>query len=133
MVLCVKYRKKLLLEQDRIDFLKNVCSEISKRYCFEFDAIGTDGDHMHIFVGSEPKYSPSQVMQAIKSITARMIFKAFPKIKKELWGGEFWSDGGYIGTVGDGVTAEIIRDYIENQGSDEEKKSYNQLKLFEFQ
>ena len=133
MVLCVKYRKKLLIDQERIDLFKNVCTEIGERYSFEFDAIGTDGDHVHIFVGSAPKYAPSKVMQVIKSITARQIFRVFPEIKKQLWGGEFWNDGGYIGTVGEGITAEIIRDYIGRQGSSEEKESYNQMKLFEFE
>jgi len=53
-------------------------------------------------------------MQILKSITAREFFKRFPEIKKLLWGGEFLSDGGYVGTVGDGVTADIIRNYVEN-------------------
>jgi len=133
MVLCVKYRKKLLLDPDLVKHLKNTCLRIGERYWFEFDAIGTDGDHVHIFVGSEPKYAPSRVMQIVKSITARELFKAHPEIKKELWGGEFWSDGGYIGTVGDGVTSEIVRNYIEQQGDPEEKESYKQLELFEFE
>ncbi len=132
MVLCIKYRKKLLMHQDRIDFLKNTYLEVGQRYCFQFDAIGTDGNHMHVFVGSEPKYSPSKVMQIIKSITAKQMFKAFPEIRKQLWGGEFWSDGGYVGTIGDGVTAEIIKDYVENQGSPEEKEDFAQMKLTEF-
>lgn len=84
------------------------------------------------FVGSEPKFSPSRVMQIIKSITAKRFFKEFPEIKKELWGSEFWSDGGYIGTVGEGVTAEIIRDYIEKQGMPKEKEGYKQMKLLDF-
>ncbi|WP_048048363.1 IS200/IS605 family transposase, partial [Methanosarcina mazei] len=62
MVFCVKYRKKLLLDIELVNFLKNICFEISERYCFEFDAIGSDGDHVHLFVGAEPKYSPSKVM-----------------------------------------------------------------------
>ena len=132
MVLCIKYRKKLLMHQDRIDLLKNTCLEIGQRYCFQFDAIGTDGNHMHVFVGSEPKYSPSRVMQIIKSITAKQMFKAFPEIRKQLWGGEFWSDGGYVGTIGDGVTAEIIRNYVENPGSPEEKEDFALMKLTEF-
>ena len=102
MVFCIKYRKKLLIDSGRINYIKFICSEIGKRYCFDFDAIGTDGDHVHIFIGAAPKYSPSKVMQIIKSITAREFFKQFPEIKKQLWGGEFWSDGGYVGTVGDG-------------------------------
>jgi putative transposase len=132
MVLCIKYRKKLLLEKERVEFIKHICFEIGKRYWFEFDAIGTDGDHVHVFVGAAPKYSPSKVMQIIKSISAKQMFKAFPEIKKELWGGEFWSDGGYIGTVGDGVTAEIILNYIEEQGTPEEKEGYKQMNLLEF-
>jgi len=53
------------------------------------------------------------------------MFKAFPEIKKELWGGEFWSDGGYIGTVGDGITAEIIRDYMRSKVPKKKKKGIN--------
>ncbi len=132
MVLCIKYRKRLIYESERIKFFNNVCEEIGKRYWFVFDAIGTDGDHVHIFIGAAPRYSPSRVMQIVKSITARELFKNYPEMKKQLWGGEFWSDGGYIGTVGDGVTADIIRDYVEKQGSMEEKDGYAQMKLFEF-
>ncbi|HDL02286.1 MAG TPA: IS200/IS605 family transposase, partial [Candidatus Pacearchaeota archaeon] len=48
-------------------------------------------------------------------------------LRKELWGGEFWSDGGFVGTVGEGINAEIIRKYIEGQG----RKS-GQLRLVDF-
>ncbi len=71
-------------------------------------------------------------MQIIESITAKRFFREFPKSKKELWDSEFWSDGRYIGTVGEGVTAEIIRDYIEKQGMPEEKEGYKQMKLLDF-
>ncbi len=67
MVFCLKYRKNLFLGTELINFLKNLCFEISERYCFEFEVIGSDGDHVHLFVGAEPKYSPSKVMQIIKS------------------------------------------------------------------
>jgi putative transposase len=132
MVFCIKYRKKILIDPDRINYIKFICSEIGERYCFDFDAIGTDGDHVHIFIGAAPKYAPSKVMQILKSITAREFFKRFPEIKKQLWGGEFWSDGGYVGTVGDGVTADIIRNYVEKQGTKEEKDAYKQMNLLDF-
>ena len=70
-----------------------------------------------------------RIMQIIKSITAKSIFKKYPDIKKQLWGGNFWSEGEYIGTVGDGVTTDIIKRYFETQGSNEEKKGYKQMKL----
>ena len=117
MVLCVKYGRKLLLNRDIIEALQNICLEISERYWFEFKAIGTDGDHVHLFVGAAPRYSPSRIMQIIKRIMARELFNRYHEIKKQLWSSEFWSDGGYIGTVGDAVTAEIIKNYIETPGT----------------
>ena len=51
-------------------------------------------------------------MQIIKSITAKNILKEYPEIKKQLWDGELWSEGGYIGTVGDGTTSDIIKKKI---------------------
>ena len=33
-----------------------------------------------------------------------------------MWSGEFWSDGGYIGTIGEGSNASIIRNYIKGKG-----------------
>ena len=71
-------------------------------------------------------------MQIIKSITARKIFKEYPEIRKQLWGGELWSDGGYIGTVGDGTTSYIITNYVQNQGNQEEKQAYKQMKIIDF-
>jgi putative transposase len=131
MVFCTKYRKKLL-NNDITNFLKITCSEIGERYSFVFDAIGCYGDHVHLFVGAEPKNSPSRVMQIIKSITARKIFKEYHEIRKQLWGGELWSDGGYIGTVGDGTTSDIITNYVQNQGNQEEKQAYKQMKIIDF-
>lgn len=81
---------------------------------------------------TQPLYKGADLLQSPKSITAKRFFKDFPEIKRELWGSEFWSDGGYIGTVGEGVTAEIIRDYIEKQGRPDEKEGYKQMSLLEF-
>lgn len=77
---------------------------------------------MHIFVGATPRYAPSSIMQIIKSITAKNIFNKYPDIKKQLWGGHFRTDGGYIGTVGDGVTTDIIKRYVETQGTKKKRK-----------
>ncbi len=131
-VVVVKYRKKVLYPDDRISFLKQILSEITERYDMKFETIGTDGDHMHLFVNAPPKYSPSTIIRVVKSITGRKIVEKFPEIKKNLWGGEFWSDGGYIGTVGDEVTATVIRNYILRQGSHEEKRGFKQFKMSDF-
>ncbi len=130
MVMCVKYRKKLLEPQDRLERLKKVFKEIGERYWYGIDEIGTDGDHVHIFVGTAPRHSPSVIMQVIKSISAKQMFKSFPELRKMLWGGEFWSDGGYIGTVGDQASEEVVKKYIREQGDHMEKAQSHQLRLF---
>ena len=71
-------------------------------------------------------------MQIIKSIIARQIFKQYPEIKKQLQGGELWSEGGYIGTIEDGTTSDVIKNSVENQGNREEKEAYQQMKILDF-
>ena len=131
MVMCVKYRKWLLRGEVEAG-LTEVLRGIGERYEFVLDSMGCDGNHVHVFIGATPRYSPSHVMQVLKSITAKQLFERFPDLRKILWGAEFWSDGGYISTVGEGVTEEIIRKYIERQGSPEEKEDFAQMKLTTF-
>ena len=145
MVFCIKYRQRLLSAEARCEYLKQVLKEIAERYWFEMEEMGTDGDHVHLFVGAAPKYAPSRVMQipfdhfdklsASSSGTAQKHqcstdVYPIPEIRKQLWGGEFWSDGGYIGTVGDGVNSEIVKRYIQEQGSEAEKARAQQIRLF---
>ena len=130
MVMCVKYRKQLLKPAEYRQSLVLVLREIGRRYWYEIEEVGTDGDHVHVFVGAAGRWAPSRIMQVLKSLSAREMFRLHPEIRKVLWGGEFWSDGGYIGTVGEGTTEEIVKKYIQEQGSPEEKESYRQLVLF---
>lgn len=83
---------------------------------------------MHIFVEAPPRYSPAQVVQVMKSVSAREVFRKFPKLGKQLWSGEFWSDGYFVRSVSDKVTADIIRKYIEYQTHEENSL---QLRMFE--
>jgi putative transposase len=63
-----------------------------------------------------PKYGGGQVVQIFKSIIAKQVFKAFPELRVELWGGEFWSDGYYLATVGTGGNWSVVEKYVRNQG-----------------
>jgi putative transposase len=130
MVMCVKYRKQLLAGRERGEGIRKIFREVGERYWYRIEDVGTDGDHVHVFVGAAGRWAPLRIMQVLKSISAREMFRQFPAIRKQLWGGEFWSDGGYIGTVGDGTTEEVVRKYIQQQGSSREKELYHQLKLF---
>jgi putative transposase len=112
MVWIPKYRK-MILKGDLAKRLKVVFQEIAERYEFEIDTMEVKDDHVHLFLSAPPRYSPARVVQVIKSISAKMVFKEFPEVKKELWGGEFWSDGYFVRSVGDKVTSDLIRRYIK--------------------
>lgn len=126
----VKYRKDLLRDENIQKKLREIIEGIAERYWFVIVSLATDGDHVHCFLRAAPRYSPAQIMNILKSISAKKIFEAFPELRKKLWGGEFWGDGYYVGTVGDGVTVEIIKRYIENQGIGTGHKTHDQLTLF---
>ena len=92
---------------------------------------------MHFLVQSIPTYSPTKIVTTIKSITAREIFKRNPEVKKQLWGGEFWSDGHFVSTVGKHGNEETITNYVRAQGTEGKyKRLYKitddrQLSLFD--
>ena len=116
-----KYRR-IVFDENVDDELTEICQEIEKRFDVRFLEIGTDKDHVHFLVQSIPKLSPTQIIRMIKSITAKEIFLKCPQVKKKLWGGEFWSDGYYVSTVGQHGNEEAIRKYVQDQGREKEYK-----------
>ncbi len=105
--------------------------EISERYEVHFLEIGTDSDHVHFLVQSVSTYNVTKIVRLIKSLTAREIFKRCPNIKKQLWGGEFWTDGYFASTVSRHGDEGSIAEYVKNQGGSYEKlHEAPQLKLF---
>jgi putative transposase len=127
-VCTVKYRKSLL-SKEVTEFLKQICIEIAERHEILFLQIGTDQNHVHFLVQSVPKLSVSKIVQIIKGNLSKQIFIQFPETKKELWGGEFWTDGYYANTVSQYGGEKTISRYIENQGKNnkEHKSNYKQI------
>src|SRR3989338_970131 len=83
MVFVMKFRKKLLT-LEIFDFIKKLCKDIELRYYFHFDALGSDGDHLHLVVEGAPRYAPSQIMQICKSILAKQVFKQYPELRESV-------------------------------------------------
>ena len=104
--------------------LKEVCLDIAKRYEIVFLEIGTDHDHVHFLLQSVPMYSPTKIVQIVKSITAREIFARVPNVKRQLWGGAFWSSGYFINTGGRSGSEAVIQRYVQKQGR---RQEYQQL------
>ena len=107
--------------------VKELFGEIAAHHGIEIDAMEVAEDHVHLFVSFPPRYSISKVVGLLKSISASVLFREFPGIGDQLWGGEFWEDGYFARTVGDEVTTEMITRYIRFH--EERKKQPEQLQL----
>ena len=130
LVLPAKYRR-VVFDDHVDDVLKEVCLDIEKRYQIKFLEIGTDEDHVHFLVQCVPTYNVTKIVTVVKSLTAREVFKRCPEVKKKLWGGEFWTDGYYVSTVGKHGNENTISDYVKEQGRKYQKLYEDrQLSLF---
>jgi putative transposase len=121
-----KYRKWVKREDIR-NRVREIFCDIATHHGFEIQEMKVAPDHVHIFLSFPPRYSIAHVVGMLKSISGSEIFDKFPEVKKELWGGEFWEDGYFARTVGDKVTADLIKRYIKYHHDEVHGK---QLKLF---
>jgi putative transposase len=124
LVWILKYRKHIL-DKEVSDYIKTIFNKIAEEYEFRIDVMEVMEDHVHVFVEVPPRYSPAQVVQVMKSISAREVFRKFPDLRKHLWAGELWNDGYFVRSVGDKVTADIIRKYIEYQTHEDDTIQLN--------
>jgi len=122
----IKYRKSLFNPEVEKMMLMTL-SGFKERFAIDIHEVGFDQNHVHLLLRFLPKYSGGDVIGLLKSTTSSQIFKFVPSIKKELWGGEFWTDGYYIATISGRGSKAIIEAYIKNQGRE---KDIPQLKLF---
>ncbi|MBI2852149.1 MAG: IS200/IS605 family transposase [Chloroflexi bacterium] len=122
-----KYRAHIL-DEEVGQYVKEVFRQIAEEYNFRIDTMEVMEDHVHVFIEAPPLYAPARVVQIMKSISAREVFKKFPNMRKAMWSGMIWEDGYFVRSVGDKVTADVIRKYIQYQKQEE---TSSQLPMFE--
>jgi len=126
----VKYRRDIFTSGNETTF-RSICLELGPRYSYTFLEIGIDEDHAHFLIQTVPNIWISGMVRTVKSITAREMFKRHPEVKKFLWGGQFWTDGYYINTVGQYGNLSMIENYVKKQGIKNYKQIHHQtLSLF---
>ena len=112
-VWCTKYRRKIL--QGEIEkTLKEIIRQIAKNNQIKIEEMETDSDHIHLLIDCSPQHYIPSMMKALKGVSARLLFKAHPEIKKQLWGGHLWNPSYFVATVSEN-TKEQIRVYIKGQ------------------
>lgn len=120
LVLVIKYRRKVF-DEDISKRAKEIFEYISPKYNITLQEWNHDADHVHILFKAHPNTEISKFINAYKSASSRLLKKEFPQICQKLWKEHFWSQSFCLVTTG-GVSVEVIRKYIENQGIDRRKK-----------
>jgi len=105
--------------------LEGLIREICAAWDWDVEALTVQGDHVHLLVRCTPRDAPARVMNVIKSNTARELYAEFSQLRKSHWGGKLWADGYYVGSAGEHVTSDLIKQYIEYQR--EEDAGQNRL------
>ena len=100
------------------------------KYDYTFLEIGIDENHVHFLIQTFPNIQISNMVKAIKSVTAREMFKRHPEVKIFLWGGQFWTDGYYLNTVGQYGNLKMLENYVKKQGIKHYKQIHRQNQLF---
>ena len=89
--------------------------ELEKRHELHFLEIGIDKNHVHFLIQTIPDISPAKLTNTIKGNISHQFFIRHPEVKVFLWGGNLWTGGYFINTVGN-ANMSIIKNYVKNQG-----------------
>ena len=111
-VWCPNYRKKILVGK-LATFVEQEIRRICETTTWTIGALNVQADHVHLFLSAPPSVAPSQIAHILKGTTARHVFQRFPEVKKQLWGGTFWSRSYSVGSVGD-MSVDTVLKYIES-------------------
>ena len=115
-----RYRRKILVHGIE-EYFKSAIKEVRKFHPdWYLEEVGTDKDHVHLYMIIPPKYAVSKVVETMKSVTSRQLKEQFSHfLSKVYWdGGGVWGRGFFVSTVG--VNEAVIRRYVQYQGRQEE-------------
>ena len=77
--------------------------------------INGEADHIHILLSYPPSLSVSSIVNALKTVSSRMIRSRYPNILQGGRTGLFWSRSYFAASAG-GVTLDVLKHYVEQQG-----------------
>jgi putative transposase len=114
-VLVVKYRQKVFVEDEIVSTIKNIASKIASDFDVEILEIECGDDHIHILFRSKPTLDMTKFINILKGHSSRDMRKKYNDfLKDKLWGDHFWSPSYFLATTGN-VTIDILKQYVENQ------------------
>lgn len=112
-----KYRKKCITPEMLLR-LKEISARILATWEGELLEFNGERDHLHLLISIPPKVAPSNLVNNLKTVTARLIRKEFKEHLDLIYRKPvFWSRSYCIITCG-GAPLEIIKQYIDQQNAE---------------
>jgi putative transposase len=113
-----KYRKEVFNDEKSRRDTEQLFREIAEHYDLEVGQVEVLSDHVHLTLTAPPRIAPAEAVAILKSVSTKMLFKKYRWLKKQYWGGELWSGGYFVRSIGTGLTREAIEKYIEEQSEE---------------
>ena len=114
MVWATKRRRRALIGAAERAYCARLLRRVADVNDMDIEALQVAADHVHVCIAIPPQQSVGSAVRKLKSMSARYIFKKFPELKRKLWTKELWSPSYFVRTIGDRVTADVVRQYIES-------------------
>ncbi len=113
-----KYRKKVFNDEKTKEEVALLFREIALHYDLEVSQIEVLSDHVHLTLTAPPRIAPAQAVAILKSLSTKLLFKRYKWLKSLYWGGEVWSGGYFVRSVGTSITKEAIEKYLLEQSEE---------------
>ena len=108
-----KYRYNMMRKERIESFCKISIQEACKRHNIEIVIIEVLKEHVHIIVDCPRIMSVAMLIQIIKGLSAYLLFRICPDLRKRYPRGHFWSEGYFC--EGCGSDFEKALAYVKNQ------------------
>ena len=118
LVWVTKYRKKVFEREYIKEEVKELLRTIAGQYDMRIDELEMVEDHVHMTITAPPRIAPAEAARILKSVSTKMLFEMYPWLKKQYWGGEVWAGGYFVRSIGEGITKEIIDEYVKEQAEE---------------
>lgn len=115
LVVVTKYRNRCINE-DILNFLKNYSKKLIEDRNGSLIEFNGEEDHIHLLFELPPQVELAKFINGFKTATSRLVRKNYANhLSNYYWKDVFWSRSYFIATTG-GVSIDVIKQYIENQG-----------------
>ena len=117
-----KYRRKVFSDLGILKACKDEMTRCAEKNEWEIETMEIDvnmPDHFHCLVRSVPSIAPYQIAHDLKQQSTYYLWQNHSDYLKKFYWKEhhLWTRGYFVSTVGN-VSADMLRKYIDEQGSD---------------